>query len=335
LGSDDPAILETLRNQQAIKKRTLLPWVGQFLIARRPASAGLRESDRALVERLADGPIALVDLAQDGVWGAFLADRVQRLVAQQVAMRVGFTPTDALHVLRRFEIWSTEAARLGAELLARQLEITAEAFARHVAAAVSNRVATEVVTKVLSDEVAPANWRQEPIAAGLLARALNLVDETDLACRFQLRQPVVAVGAPVSAYMPGAAGQLNTELVLPEHAGVANAIGAVVGSVVQRAAVLIRPIEFGEFFRVHLPGSLGLDEGVRDFESVEAGIAYAHQVVPPRLREITLEAGARQVEIRAERTDHTGPIKEKINDSVFLESILTFTAVGRPATTKV
>ncbi len=334
LGSDYPEILDELVAQQHVKKRTLLPFVAQFLIPRRQPGTGVGEDDLALLARLQDGPISLVRLAQDPRYQAFLMDRVHRLTAQQLVMRVGFTPTDALHVLGRFEIWDAQASRLAAVLLAAQLGISVEAFCEQVADVVSDRVAAELITKVLSDEVAPANWPQEPVAAGLLARALNAVCETDLACRLTLRQPVVAVGAPVAAYMPRAAGSLHTDLVLPPHADVANAIGAVVGSVVQRAKVLIRPIEFGALYRVHLPGDLSLPESVRDFETLAASVAYVEDVVPGRLRTLAEEAGAQQVEVKLVRTDHTGPVGEKIDDEIFLESMLEFTAVGRPAAGK-
>lgn len=334
LASEHPEILDELRRQQTIKKRALLPSVAQFLVARRSPGPGLAEADRALVARIQTGAVSLISLAQEHAHFTFLMERIDRLVAQQLVLRAGFTPTDALHVLGRFVAWDVEAARLAAELLARQLDLSVEAFCTLVAGEVSNRVATELVTKVLSDEVAPANWSTEPLAAGLLARALDLVADTDLACHMTLRQPIVAVGAPVGAYMPGAAEQLHTELLLPEHASVANAVGAVVGSVVQRATVLIRPIEFGEVYRVHLPGNLGLTETIHDADTLDACVAYTESVVPEQLQRLAEEAGARQVEIQVARVDHTGPIREKRDESVFLESVLTFTAVGRPASVR-
>jgi N-methylhydantoinase A/oxoprolinase/acetone carboxylase beta subunit len=344
LGSEVPEILEELRRQKLVKKRPLLALLGQFLIPRRAMPARFGEAgrtgdaDRALLERLSRGPVSLVSLAQDPVYQAFLMDRVHRLVSNQVVLRVGFTPTDALHVLGRFEGWNAEASWLGSELMAAQLGLSPEAFCDSVVETVSRRVSTELVTKVLTDEISSPNWETEPVSAGLLARALGLVSDTDLGCRFSLRQPVIAVGAPVSAYMPSAAQTLNTELVLPEHAGVANAIGAVVGSVVQRVRVLIRPVEFGVLYRVHLPGDFdGAEPGnngrLRDFETLADGVAYAEAVVTPRLRALAEEAGAQQVEVTLLRTDHAAPVREKIDDEIFLETTLAFTAVGRPATT--
>jgi N-methylhydantoinase A/oxoprolinase/acetone carboxylase beta subunit len=165
-----------------------------------------------------------------------------------------------------------------------------------------------------------------------LGRALGTIGKTDLACQLTLRQPVVAVGAPVRAYLPDAARDLHTALILPDHADVANAIGAVVGSVVQRAAALVRPINFGETYRLHMPGNLGLRETVKDFTQLEACVAYAEATLTPHVRALAEAAGARHVEVQFTRADQTGSIREKIEESVFLESVLEFTAVGRPAT---
>lgn len=338
LGAEHPEILEILAEQAHVKKRPLLPLVAQFLIPRRRPASQLDKTDRLLLERINLGPASLVALAQDPLYQAFLMDRVERLLAQQLILRVAFTPTDALHVLGRLKTWDAQASRLGAELLAAQAGLPAEAFCEEVVEMVSNRIAVELVTKVLSDEVATANWPEEPVAAGLLARALNLVDDSDLACRLTLRQPVVAMGAPVAAYLPQAISDLHTDLVLPTCASFASAIGAVVGSVVQRARVLVRPVEYGGAFRLHVPGDLGLEENVMDFEDLDTAITYASSVIPDRLRRLSEEAGARQAEIQMTRVDsvaHGGPSAdsgyETMDDEIFLESVLTFSAVGRPA----
>ncbi len=331
LAFEHPGIVEALQRQRSIEKRSLLPFLGEFALLRRASQAPVSATDQALLDRLRDGPVALVDLAQEEPYRTFLEERIQRLVAQQRILRAGFTPTDALHVLGTFTLWDVDAADAGADLLARQWACSPEDFARQVVTEMSNRVATALVTKVLNDEVAPPEWTQQPVAAGLLARALNAVDYTDLACTFSLRLPVVAVGAPVSAYLPATTRQLNTSLVIPDGAEVANAIGAVVGSVVERARVLIRPMDFEAFYRLHLPGTLGLAESIRDFESLDEAIAFANEVVPPRLRRLGEQAGADHVEMQVRRADRTGTVRGKGSDDVFLETQLIFKAVGRPA----
>jgi len=329
LGSAYPEVLEELEHQRTIRKTWLKPLMGEFLLPRRRSIADLSASDQALVRELEQGPRSLVWYAQRPAYRSFLRERVERLVAQQVVMRCSFTPTDALHVLGRYQEWNTAVARVAAELLAAQVELSVEEFCASVVAGMSDRVATELVSKVLHDEVGVADWDAEPLAVGLLARALNRVRSTDLACSFTLLHPVIAVGAPVEAYLPRTAEQLHTELVIPKHAGVANAIGAVAGSVVQRAHLLIRPVDFEEHYRLHAPGTLVLDQ--TDFDTVADALAYAESTVPGLLVKLTQDAGADQVEVQLVREDRTGTLREKIDQSIFLESALTFTAVGRPA----
>ena len=203
--------------------------------------------------------------------------------------------------------------------------MTPEAFCKRVVNEVSNRVTTELVSKVLGDEAISPDWKREPSAAALLARAVGNVPVSDLGCLLRLQHPVVAVGAPVEAYLPRAASQLGTELCIPNHAEVANAVGAVAGGVVQRLRALVRPLEFGVAYRVHLP------DGYHDERTAEAAVAHAEAVLPDQLVELARRAGADQVEIKVERIDHVAEVDAEFGRDVLVEIELVFTAVGRPS----
>jgi N-methylhydantoinase A/oxoprolinase/acetone carboxylase beta subunit len=200
-----------------------------------------------------------------------------------------------------------------------------EALCERIVNEVSNRVTTELVSKVLGDEASSPDWRREPSAAALLARAIGNVPVSDLGCLLQLQHPVVAVGAPVQAYLPRAACQLGTELYIPEYAEVANAVGAVAGGVVQRMRAVIRPIDFGAAYRVHLP------DGFYDALTVEAAVDHAQAVIPEQLVELARRAGAEQVEIKLERTDNVAPVDVEWGRDILVDVELVFTAVGRPS----
>jgi len=129
----------------------------------------------------------------------------------------------------------------------------------------------------------------------------------------------------VEAYLPRVADQLRTELVIPTHADVANAVGAVAGSVVQQIEVTIRPLGGNQHVRLHLP------EAVLDLPTVEEGVAYAERVVPGQLEALARQAGADQVQVRMARVDQNAPTKSGWNECVYLGTELTFTAVGRPS----
>jgi N-methylhydantoinase A/oxoprolinase/acetone carboxylase beta subunit len=139
-------------------------------------------------------------------------------------------------------------------------------------------------------------------------------------CSLSLRLPIVAVGAPVQAYLPQTAGHLRTELFIPGHAEVANAIGAVVNGVVQRLRVLIQPREAG--YRCHLPGE------VCDVADLEEGVARARQAATARLLAQAREAGAGQVEVQMAREDRVA--RDAYGGEIFVGTELLFTAVGGP-----
>jgi N-methylhydantoinase A/oxoprolinase/acetone carboxylase beta subunit len=285
----------------------------------------LADDEQAIMDRLAQGPASLAFLIRESRFGTLVLRRVEDLVAERLVLRAGFTPTDALHALGRLDIWHVEAAELGARVLAAMARRSVEDLCRSVAEGVSNRAATALVSKVLSDNAHVPNWQQEPTAKLLLDRALDGGRKGDLAFALTLHRPVVAIGAPVEAYMPRVAEQLNTRLVIPSYAEVANAVGAVAGGVVQRQRVLITPIEDGDAVRLHLP------QGVHDFHDVEAAVLYAQQQMVPWVEDQARQAGAAQVEVKMTRRDRDVLVKAGWGDKLYLGTELIFTAVGRPS----
>jgi N-methylhydantoinase A/oxoprolinase/acetone carboxylase beta subunit len=154
---------------------------------------------------------------------------------------------------------------------------------------------------------------------------LGRVPESDLDCRVSLRRSIVAVGAPVEAYLPFSAQQLHTELVVPPNAHVGNALGAVVAGVVQQVRVVIRPPdEIGGPFRLHLP------QGVYRAASIDDAVTYARKVMPDYLRDLMRQAGADGITIRESRQDVTAALDTGWGETAFVESELVFTAMGDP-----
>ena len=323
LASLHPETLAELRRQLNVRKLNAL--AGQFVMQLRQPTSAILEDEAELLRQLGNGPQSLSSLADKARYGAWVANQVARLESQRLVLRAGFTPTDALHVLGRFEHWNAEASRLGAMLLAKQFNLSPQVLCERVVSGVSDRVTTALVSKVLNDEVGLPDWEHEPSSSALLARALGNVIQSDLGCAFKLNKPIVAIGAPVEAYLPRVAEQLHTELIIPDHADVANAVGAVAGGVVQQIEATLRPLSDDHHVRLHLP------DAVFDFPSVEDGVAFAQRVVPVQLETLARNAGADQVQVQMIRVDQNAPTQGGWGEPIYLGTELTFTAVGRPS----
>jgi N-methylhydantoinase A/oxoprolinase/acetone carboxylase beta subunit len=121
------------------------------------------------------------------------------------------------------------------------------------------------------------------------------------------------------------ADKLNTRLVIPLHAEVANAVGAVAGGVIQRHRILVTPLDNGEALRLHLP------QAIVDFASLEEAVRYAQDWMEPWMETQARRAGAAQIEVQMTRKDNEVPVKMGWGDQLYLGTELTFAAVGRPS----
>jgi N-methylhydantoinase A/oxoprolinase/acetone carboxylase beta subunit len=310
----------------------------------------LEARQRDILRRVEQAPVALELLFAGAESSYLLAAELRRLTERGFLGIAGFTPSDACHVLGLQSGWSVPAARLGAQLAARLYSrqrgnraadrSAADPLRSKRAASDSSPLAlseTELCREVLAKVMLQSG---RAVAAALLAEAyqLNLeelprvrqvfVDQAvfpdgdcPLRVELALKNPLVAIGAPAATYYPEVSRRLHTELCVPPHAPVANAIGAVVGSVTQTVRVLISSQAAGEIFRVHL-----LD-GVHDFPDLQEAADFAAAQAEAQARELAARAGATSARIVVQRRDHTAVAA---GEELFLESEIVATSTGRP-----
>ncbi len=174
---------------------------------------------------------------------------------------------------------------------------------------------------LLDDEAASGSWsasHQE-----FLSYLLRMNGQTGVSAELSVKCPVVAVGAPAGAYLPGVATELNASLVIPEHAEVANAVGAVTGRVIERAEALIRPERPFGFAVI-------TSEHRCDADTLDEAVAVAEDCVRARAEGRAAESGATDIEVTIERDEQLAPLSRGWGDAVLVEIKLTATAVGRP-----
>lgn len=145
-----------------------------------------------------------------------LVSHLKELSQLHLIVEVGFTPTDALHVLGMLELGNRQAAVAGAEKLASELGISVEAFCNQVLAGVEQKIEDAILDHILKIETGKTVTAFFPNYRGS-----SLMD-----LRFLARVPMVGIGAAARYLLPGIAKRLETEVFFPEHYEVGNALGA-------------------------------------------------------------------------------------------------------------
>ncbi len=263
---------------------------------------------------------------------------IARLTARGMIMLSGFTPTDGCHILGIQNTWDTGSSTAAGHCIlpyARRRGIPAdspEELSRAVRRAVINRS-----VQVLISAAAAGDYGYDPEENPNVSRMFGFPglphtaftdlpdghDESDslITVESRLNTPIIALGAPVASYYPECAGILSTELAVPEHADVANAVGAVAGNVLQHATVQIVNMEDGDFFRLHH------EKGIDDFESLEDAAAAGTEMALASAWKKAADAGALDIHTEVDRCDNTA---QGHGREIHVSTDITATAAGRP-----
>jgi hypothetical protein len=110
-------------------------------------------------------------------------------------------------------------------------------------------------------------------------------------------------------------------LVVPPHAHVANAVGAVLGQVAQRVHITVTQPVRG-IFKVFTPG------GPMDFRKLDEALDHARALAAKEACARALAAGAAAVELSFGQLDNR--VENEIDGDVFFESTVSVTASGPP-----
>jgi N-methylhydantoinase A/oxoprolinase/acetone carboxylase beta subunit len=298
------------------------PLDGRFALAYRCDPGRLRDdAERALAAVLtrAAGPVALDELPGGRTAQAALA----RLVARGMVGLGGFTPTDAAHVLGRHAAWDATASRKGADLFLRRRDRrgmahapSAEAFA----AAVLDLVVARSAAFVFETTAARDGLPGEGLAAHPLVRRAWSGGGGLVEARIRVTLPLVGLGAAAHLHYPAIADRLGTTAAIPAHAGVANAVGAVVGVVRRTAVTRITRLGSG-VYRVHA------GDGVADHADYVAARDAAETAARALVAQALERDGAADADIRV-RVDEC--VAEAGGERILIETEIRAEGAGRP-----
>ncbi|MRU15589.1 hydantoinase/oxoprolinase family protein [Roseovarius sp. A21] len=286
-------------------------------------AGGLQTRDAALLERIGDTVQPLGKVLRTRME----AGALKRLVARGLVQVSGVTPSDAAHVLGRLDAWDSEAAQKALELIGRKRTGVGTRLCPEPA-----KLAQMIVDRLTfqtSLALLETAFAEEEVEFGLppadLARHVLMQRGLDghrglVRLDTGLDVPVVGLGASAPSYYPAVGERLGCRMILPQHAAVANAIGAVVGRVtIRRAGTVTCPAE-GKF-RVHT------DENPKDFTNAEEAMEALRSILEEEARRDADAAGALDVHVIVSKDIKSAQAEAR---EVFLEATITVEASGRP-----
>ena len=282
--------LKSLLNSRA----TYFKGFHEFLCLVREPSDPTRYTEREmeLVAALRNGP-RMIDrfTAADGIDKYRLNS--DRLESEGVIVRSGLTPTDMMHISGDYSIYDKEASELLAKFFLRNLDElwggSIDDLVQKAYDAVCEKMYFGVLSAMLSDKypnvfsrgldsqmelLVKNNWRENA------AQDILNID-------FSTPYTLVGAGAPIHLFLPRVAKALGAQCVIPEHAEVANAVGAALAEIRVDVQVEISPIVINGVvtgYTVYTPSG-----GTR-FKILDEARAFAQEAAE---QEVEREARAR------------------------------------------
>ena len=238
---------------------------------------------------LEDGPLSLTQLLKKMDVYHALQLNADALIRQGVIEQATLTPTDLLHVSSQMDSWCGEAAR---QAVTYACALHAKDHIRVVEQALDSIVLTMVKEAVvfLARQVSETQLPEQvngPWGCWFVNEALSRTHPY-LAVTMASRFPIIGIGAPAKIFIQKVAEYLNTCFILPDHAPVANAVGAVAGSVViaKEALVYARETDGARAFIVQF------EDSNKRFIEIEDACRYAEKIVAQLARDSAIAAGA-------------------------------------------
>jgi N-methylhydantoinase A/oxoprolinase/acetone carboxylase beta subunit len=218
------------------------------------------------------------------------------LESRRVVSRVWLTPTDVLHVMGRIDLWSSHAAKRLVQLYADLLGVSGEAFCAQVLDLIGESLTAETLLRAL-----PGGGHEEGLTPMVRDALFGRTGAGGVArLRAELGVPVVGIGAPAASYLPALSDLMDVQVLIPEHAEVANAVGAAISrlGITHRVSVALA----GDG-RYRVDGAAGDAR----FGTVDEATEYARDYVLGWVRDEAAKNGARHGEVEVVVSDHTAP----------------------------
>jgi N-methylhydantoinase A/oxoprolinase/acetone carboxylase beta subunit len=262
--------------------------------------------EQEILDKIGDEPVCISDIYWK--FGRPVSiEHLDYLIQKRLVQAIGFTPTDALHVLGDYNEWDTEASIIGATILSRLVQMSEEELSEHIKKEVAYNMASNLMSYVLK---------------GVDRKEIEKILRGEFFSKFRLSVPVVLLGGPVRAYVEQMHNIIDAEIILPPFAEVGNAVGALVGQGVKRIEILIKAVYRNKqrVFLVFTP------KGFEEFSTHGEALKYAENMGESLIMDYMREADMDWSDVKIDMSREDITLHE--GSPVPIETKLVFLGVG-------
>ena len=330
LASQYPSVLNDLKtlNEQYLGTT---PGKHEFLyLVKKPGkNSNYTQTEMEIIETLSNGPV----MVGSSVWKSYYIPS-DRLEDEGIVMRAGLTPTDIMHILGDCTLFSKEASIQGAEYMLKSIFMFEENlngfndFCYYIYDLISKKL-YENILRVLLEITHPKLFVNgiEPQLLALLRENFDKKDETIdefLQVQFNSQMTLVGIGAPTYLFLPKVAKALNVDYIIPEHAEVANALGAIAADIWAKASVLVKPSNHPTEVAYFVYSK----HEQQTFETLEEAIEYAKKAAEElAVQEARGQGALGELQITIKEDANIATTAK--GDSIFLSTTIIAKAMGR------
>ncbi len=242
LAMEYPKLKEQMRTLSKLSwERSSPEWLEYWYLIREPERANIIQTERQakVVELLSNGPYPLPDLLKKlGILHISQFDTGE-LFNQEIVGRAGLTPTDLLHIDGRYNAWDGDASHYALRAFSKFQFKDPDEMVELIWKEISEMIIRTVV-EFLSEFPVPNPQSEKQFGHWFFE---NSVYNTNphLQTLFQLSHPIIGIGGPASMFLEKVAETLHADLELPNYYRVANAVGAIAGSIMIEEEILVYP----------------------------------------------------------------------------------------------
>ncbi|MCF8301931.1 MAG: hydantoinase/oxoprolinase family protein [Bacteroidales bacterium] len=253
-------------------------------------ASSLNEKQHKVLELIDEKPMSVAQIvAEMGVYHPAQLN-MDELIKQEYIECSALTPSDLLHVENEIELWDQKAA---INALKHQCKIGGFSIRKFIDTVIDKILNTMVEEIIIYLACQDGTTEQMPEKIDgewgkwMLRQTLKQSNEF-ISINLNSMAPIIGTGAPAEFFLKRAVKILDAQFILPEHHEVANAVGAVSGSVMEimESIVFEQESEEKHCFVVKLNGHS------KNFEEFESACDYASSEVGKLARQAVSEAGA-------------------------------------------